>query len=51
MKSGDAENSVVSAKSMDELNKIIKDMIEQGWESEGSIQSNEDGTFSQRMKK
>ncbi len=45
------ENTIVSAKTAEELKKSISDMIEQGWEADGSIQSNEDGTFSQRMKK
>lgn len=45
------ENTIVSAETAEDLKKTISDMIEQGWEADGSIQSNEDGTFSQKMKK
>ena len=45
------ENTIVSAETAEDLKKSISDMIEQGWEADGSIQSNEDGTFSQKMKK
>ena len=45
------ENTIVSAETAEDLKKSISEMIEQGWEADGSIQSNEDGTFSQKMKK
>ena len=45
------ENTIVSAETAEDLKKVLSEMIEQGWEADGSIQSNEDGTFSQKMKK
>ena len=45
------ENTMVSAETAEDLEKALSEMIEQGWEADGSIQSNEDGTFSQKMKK
>jgi len=45
------ENTIVSAETAEDLEKALSEMIEQGWEADGSIQSNEVGTFSQKMKK
>jgi hypothetical protein len=47
----DRESRKVSANSKDELNKEVNEMIGQGWETEGGVISNPDGTFSQNMRK
>lgn len=41
----------LTAKSIEELNKLIADMVEQGWQSEGEPKQNPDKTYSVEMTK
>lgn len=42
----------VTAGSLDELNAMVKtEIIEQGWQTEGAVINNPDGTYSQKLVK
>jgi len=43
--------TTVTANSTDELQKLVNDMIENGWQTEGGVINNENRTFSQKMVK
>lgn len=50
----DSKNStqIITADSQQELDeKVQKEIIERGWETDGTIIKNPDGTFSQKMAK
>ncbi len=44
-----SEVTFASGKDLEELKKAETDLIEHGWESEGPIIQNSDGTFSRKM--
>lgn len=39
----------VTADTKEELNQKVEDLVEQGWQSDGAVVENPDGTFSQKM--
>jgi hypothetical protein len=43
------EVSFATGKNLDELKNKEVDLVEQGWQSEGPIIENEDGTLSRKM--
>jgi len=49
----DSEKSkIVTANSEAELNLIVQtEIVEQGWETDGTVITNPDGTFSQKLSK
>lgn len=50
----DAKNSsqIITADSQKELDeKVQKEIMERGWETDGTVIENPDGTFSQKMMK
>lgn len=50
MESSEAqETTTVTANSTDELQKLVNDMIENGWQTEGGVINNSDSTFSQKL--
>jgi len=45
-------SQIITANTLQELNeKVQKEIIERGWETDGTIIKNPDGTFSQKMVK
>ncbi len=45
-------SKTVTANTQEELNKIVqKEIVEQGWQTEGPVINNADGTFSQKLVK
>lgn len=45
-----ADNTItISAATLDELNKMIADLIAQGWHTDSEPTNNSDGTFSATM--
>lgn len=49
--SDEKESKTVTADSTENLQKLVDDMIENGWQTEGEPSNNEDQTYSQRMVK
>jgi hypothetical protein len=50
MESSEApETTTLTANSTDELQKLVNDMIENGWQTEGGVINNSDSTFSQKL--
>ncbi len=46
------DSKIVTGNTIDELNeKVKKEMVEQGWQAEGPVITNDDGTFSQKLVK
>jgi len=43
------QSKTVTADNEQDLNLIVKDMVEQGWQTDGSVIKNTDGTVSQRL--
>ena len=44
------ESKIVTAPTEEELNlKVKKEMVEQGWQTDGSVIKNPDATFSQKL--
>ncbi len=52
MDSANQYSQIVTAKALDELNKKVQtEIVEQGWQTEGPVINNTNGTFSQKMVK
>jgi hypothetical protein len=45
------ESRNVTANTLEELNKKVQEMVEQGWHADGAVIENKDGTFTQKMVK